>query len=70
MSQTHNTAPTCFVEAEGEKFAYRRWGNSSTGQPPLFLLQHFRGGMDNWDPLMTDGLAAGRIQTYADLFRH
>lgn len=60
MTQTHNTAPTCFVEADGEKFAYRRWGNSNTGQPPLFMLQHFRGGMDNWDPLMTDGLAAGR----------
>lgn len=60
MSQTHNTAPTRFVEADGEKFAYRRWGNSNSGQPPLFLLQHFRGGMDNWDPFMTDGLAAGR----------
>ena len=24
------------------------------------FLQHFRGGMDNWDPLVTDGLAAGR----------
>jgi len=60
MSHTHNTAPTCFVEADGEKFAYRRWGNSNSGQPPLFLLQHFRGGMDNWDPFMTDGLAAGR----------
>ena len=42
------------------RFAYRRWGKSSTEQPPLFFLQHFRGGMDHWDPLMTDGLAAGR----------
>jgi len=24
------------------------------------FLQHFRGGMDNWDPLVTDGLAANR----------
>jgi hypothetical protein len=23
-------------------------------------LQHFRGGMDHWDPLMTDGVAADR----------
>lgn len=60
MSDTHSTAPTRFVEVDGEKFAYRRWGNRTTGQPPLFLLQHFRGGMDHWDPLMTDGLAAGR----------
>jgi hypothetical protein len=24
------------------------------------FLQHFRGGMDNWDPAVTDGLAANR----------
>ncbi len=60
MTDTHLTAPTRFVEIEGDRFAYRRWGNTSTGQPPLFFLQHFRGGMDHWDPLMTDGLAAGR----------
>ena len=60
MTDNHLTAPTRFVEVDGEKFAYRRWGARSTDQPPLFFLQHFRGGMDNWDPLMTDGLAAGR----------
>lgn len=60
MTNTHLTAPTRFIEVDGEKFAYRRWGNSTSGQPPVFLLQHFRGGMDHWDPLMTDGLAAGR----------
>ncbi|ATA53629.1 alpha/beta hydrolase [Variovorax boronicumulans] len=60
MSDTHLTAPTRFVEVDGEKFAYRRWGNTSSGQPPLFFVQHFRGGLDHWDPLLTDGLAAGR----------
>lgn len=60
MSETHLSAPTRFVEVDGEKFAYRRWGNASSGQPPLFFVQHFRGGLDHWDPLMTDGLAAGR----------
>lgn len=60
MSHTHNTAPTHHIDVDGARFAYRRWGNHTSGQPPLFLLQHFRGGMDNWDPLMTDGLAAGR----------
>ena len=60
MDHNHYTVPTQFVEIEGDKFAYRRWGNSKTDQPPLFFLQHYRGGMDNWDPLMTDGLAAGR----------
>lgn len=55
---SHLTAPTQFVEANGIRYAYRRFGaNSGT---PLLFLQHFRGGMDNWDPLVTDGLAAGR----------
>jgi pimeloyl-ACP methyl ester carboxylesterase len=26
----------------------------------LFFIQHFRGGMDHWDPVITDGLAEGR----------
>lgn len=60
MTDTHLTAPTRFIAVDGDNFAYRRWGNSSSGQPPLFFLQHFRGGLDNWDPLLTDGLAAGR----------
>jgi pimeloyl-ACP methyl ester carboxylesterase len=60
MTETHLSAPTRFAEVNGDRFAYRRWGNAGSGQPPLFFLQHFRGGMDHWDPLMTDGLAAGR----------
>lgn len=60
MSKTHLTAPTQFVEVDGDKFAYRRWGKASSSQPPLFFVQHFRGGMDHWDPLLTDGLAEGR----------
>ncbi|QIL79387.1 alpha/beta hydrolase [Diaphorobacter sp. HDW4A] len=60
MSNSHLTAPTRFVDVNGDKFAYRRWGNSATSQPPLLFLQHFRGGMDHWDPLMTDGLAEDR----------
>jgi pimeloyl-ACP methyl ester carboxylesterase len=60
MTDTHMTAPTRFVEVGGTRFAYRRWGNGGASQPPMLFLQHFRGGMDHWDPLMTDGLAAGR----------
>ncbi len=55
---THTTAPTQYVEAAGIRFAYRRWGQD-TGVPLLFL-QHFRGGMDHWDPAVTDGFAATR----------
>lgn len=60
MSNTHLTAPTRFVAINGANFAYRRWGKTDSAQPPILLLQHFRGGMDNWDPLMTDGLARDR----------
>lgn len=60
MTDTHITTPTRFVEVGGSRFAYRRWGHNASSQPPLLLLQHFRGGMDHWDPLMTDGLAEGR----------
>ena len=60
MSPTHLTAPTQFIEVNGARIAYRRWGNASGAQPPMLFLQHFRGGMDHWDPLLTDGLAEGR----------
>src|SRR5271170_2034556 len=55
---THVTAPTRFVEGNGIRNAYRRFGSESG--TPLVFLQHFRGGLDNWDPLVTDGLAQGR----------
>ncbi|WP_380782742.1 alpha/beta fold hydrolase [Sphingomonas sp. R86520] len=54
----HSSAPTRFVEAGGTRYAYRRFGND-TGHP-IVLLQHFTGGLDHWDPLLTDGLAADR----------
>src|ERR1700724_1320096 len=44
---THVTAPTRFVEANGIGYAYRRFGSESG--TPLIFLQHFRGGLDNWD---------------------
>jgi pimeloyl-ACP methyl ester carboxylesterase len=55
---THVTAPTRLVEANGFRYAYRRFGSQSG--TPLVFLQRFRGGLDNWDPLVTDGLAQGR----------
>ncbi|WP_043672392.1 alpha/beta fold hydrolase [Streptomyces xylophagus] len=55
---SHVTAPTQFVTANGIQYAYRRFG-AETGTPLVFL-QHFRGGMDHWDPAVTDGLAANR----------
>jgi pimeloyl-ACP methyl ester carboxylesterase len=54
----HHTAPTQFLEANGIRFAYRRFGR--TGGVPLVFNQHFRGTMDYWDPAVTDGLAETR----------
>lgn len=56
---THQTAPTQFVERNGIRFAYRRFGNLKEGVPLVFN-PHILANMDNWDPAITDGLAEGR----------
>src|SRR6202040_1616255 len=48
MIHTHQTAPTQFVEANGIRFAYRRFGKA--GGVPLVFSQHYIGTMDYWDP--------------------
>jgi pimeloyl-ACP methyl ester carboxylesterase len=58
MVHTHQTAPTQFVEANGIRFAYRRFGNAAG--IPLVFNQHFTGTMDHWDPAVTDGFAGDR----------
>jgi pimeloyl-ACP methyl ester carboxylesterase len=58
IQRDHQTAPTQFVQANGIRFAYRRFGK--TGGVPLVFNQHFRGTMDYWDPAVTDGLARNR----------
>ena len=52
------TAPTQFLKAGDETYAYRRFG--SGGGLPLLCLQHFTGTLDNWDPAVTDPLAVER----------
>jgi len=52
------TVPTQFVETNGIRFAYRRWGKR--GHLPLVFNQHFTGNLDNWDPAVLDGLAQER----------
>lgn len=54
----HDTVPTQFVEANGIRLAYRRFGK--TGGVPIVMNIHFRGTMDHWDPAVTDGLAQQR----------
>src|SRR6202051_5185743 len=58
MIHTHQTASTQFVEANGIRFAYRRFGKA--GAVPLVFNQHYIGTMDYWDPTVTDGLARDR----------
>jgi len=55
---SHQTAPTQFVETNGIRFAYRRFGNAAG--VPLVFNQHFTGTMDHWDPAVTDGFAKDR----------
>ncbi|SDZ67498.1 Pimeloyl-ACP methyl ester carboxylesterase [Asanoa ishikariensis] len=52
--ETDNRTSTA---ADGITYAYRE---SGVGDPPLVLLQHFRGNLDNWDPALIDALAANR----------
>src|SRR3981081_1904718 len=58
MNHTHQTAPTQFVEANGIRFAYRRFGKA--GGVPIVFNQHYTGTMDYWDPAVTDSLARDR----------
>ena len=58
VAATHQTAETRFVDTDGVRFAFRRFG--VPGAAPLVMLQHFRGNLDNWDPALTDALANQR----------
>jgi pimeloyl-ACP methyl ester carboxylesterase len=55
---SNTTAPIQLLKVNDHSYAYRRFG----GGPglPLLFLQHFTGTLDNWDPAVTDPLAAGR----------
>jgi pimeloyl-ACP methyl ester carboxylesterase len=56
-------SPTQLISAaNGVDYAYRECG---AGDPPLVLLQHFRGNLDNWDPALIDELAVDhRVITF------
>src|SRR3984893_5126369 len=58
MIHTHQTAPTQFVEANGIRFAYRRFGKA--GGVPIVFNPHSFGFMDYWAPTVTDVLARDR----------
>jgi pimeloyl-ACP methyl ester carboxylesterase len=60
-AESQLTAPNRAIEAaDGVTYAYRRLGDAQAGAPPLVLLQHYRGNLDNWDPALVDPLASMR----------
>ena len=58
LTHSHDSAPTQFVEADGVRWAYRRFG--TPGKAPIVFIQHFRGSMDNHDSAITNALADER----------
>ena len=60
-------APNLRVDVAGDTLAYRRFGTPSASLPPLVLLQHFRGNLDYWDPVLLDVLATDREVITVDL---
>lgn len=55
---TFTTAKTQFIEVDGDRLAYRRYGKH--GGVPLVFFQHFVGNLDSWDPKVIDGFARTR----------
>ena len=57
---TYAKAQPMFVEADGIRFGYLRFGTTTNSNIPLVFLQHFRGTFDHWDPSLIDPIAAVR----------
>jgi pimeloyl-ACP methyl ester carboxylesterase len=55
---THDTAPTQYIEADGIRFAYRRFGTPE--RTPVVFFQHFMGNLDDFDPVLSDEFARDR----------
>jgi pimeloyl-ACP methyl ester carboxylesterase len=54
------TAENRSVEINAATLVYRRFGNPETNASPLVCLQHFRGNLDFWDPILVDRIAQDR----------
>jgi pimeloyl-ACP methyl ester carboxylesterase len=57
-TEFHQTAKTQFIETNGAKIAYRILGNARG--MPLILVSSLGSTMDDWDPLVTNGLSQKR----------
>ena len=58
LTMGNTTAQTQLLDVGSQQYAYRRFGEGHG--LPLLCLQHFMGTLDNWDPAVTDVLAAQR----------
>jgi pimeloyl-ACP methyl ester carboxylesterase len=54
----YSNAATHYIEVDGIQYAYRSLGAQS--ELPVVCLQHFTGSLDNWDPIIINGLAKER----------
>lgn len=54
----YSDAPTQYIKVDGIEYAYRSLGKKS--EIPIICLQHFTGTLDNWDPIVINGLAHER----------
>jgi len=56
MNQSYVDVPTRYIRtSDGEKYAYRDMDNQSG--IPIIALNHLSANLDNWNPMMIDGLA-------------
>lgn len=58
------TAKNQFIEGNGVKFSYRKFGKESA--VPLVFLQHFTGTNDYWDPELVNSVAKKRTVIVVD----
>ncbi|MGW3284291.1 alpha/beta fold hydrolase [Streptomyces sp. NPDC001002] len=65
MTVLFKDAPNQTIDVDGTPFAYREVG-PKTGVA-LVLLNHITAVLDDWDPAVIDGLAAGRRLVLVDL---
>lgn len=57
---SYATAEPQFIEVNGTRFAYLRFGSAAKNTVPLVFLQHFRGTFDHWDPQLIDPISTSR----------
>ena len=65
-SDSQLTVENLSIDVGDISFTYRRFGDAQTDALPLVMLQHFRGNLDSWDPLLVDGLARDREVVLVD----